>query len=232
MLSTIKYFISASLIFLAAFFAQGQEKKPPKAKKNYIPTGLRVGTDLIDIGKTVSSNTFTGWEVNGDVDFANYYLAADVGSWGKDIALANGDYHNSGTYYRVGIDVNLLGKDPDKNMFFLGFRAGHSSFNESVTYHTTPSHLFSPLDTTLTNPSATGNWAELTNGLRVKIWKGLWLGYTARMKFAPTTHGSPNFATYDLPGYGVVQKSLWWGFNYQVFWRFAWKKDKVLLEKK
>jgi len=231
MLSIIRFFISACLIFFTASL-YGQIKKAAKPKKDYAPTGFRVGTDLIDLGKTISGNTFTGWEVNGDVDFANYYLTVDVGTWGKDILIKNGDYKNSGTYYRVGIDINFLGNDPDKNMFFLGFRAGHSSFNESVTYLTTPKYLFYPLDTTSTNPNASGNWGELTSGLRVKVWKGLWLGFTARMKFAPTVHGSPNFATYDMPGYGVIQNNPWWGFNYQVFWRFAWKKDKILPVKK
>lgn len=234
MLSTIRFFISVFLLFLA-FLAYGQEKKEakaPKPKKDFRPSGFRVGTDLIDIGKTVATNTFTGWELNGDIDFANYYLAMDVGTWGKDILIDNGDYKNSGTYYRVGIDVNFLGKDPDRNMFFIGFRAGHSSFSESVNYTSTPKHFFSPLTTNSSNPNASGNWGELTTGLRVKIWKGLWLGYTARMKFAPTVHGSPNFVTYDMPGYGVVQNSPWWGFNYQVFWRFGWREVKVLPEKK
>jgi len=232
MLSTIRFFISAFLIFFALLL-HGQEKKaPPKPKKDYRPTGLRLGTDLIDIGKTLATNTFTGWEINGDVDFANYYLTADVGTWGKDILITNGDYHNSGTYYRAGIDINFLGKDPDKNMFFIGFRAGHSAFNESVNYTIAPPHLFSPLNTTSTNPNASGNWGELTTGLRVKVWKGLWMGYTARMKFSPSVHGNPNFVTYDMPGYGIIQNNPWWGFNYQVFWRFAWRKDKVLSEKK
>jgi hypothetical protein len=208
-----------------------QEKKIPKPKKDFRPTGFRVGTDLIDIGKTLATNTFTGWELNGDVDFANYYFTVDVGKWGKDILIENGDYTNSGTYYRVGVDINLLGKDPDRNMYFIGFRAGHSAFNESVNYINAPLHLFTP-DTTNSTNNATGNWGELTTGLRVKIWKGLWLGYTARMKFAPTVHGNSNFVTYDMPGYGVVQNSIWWGFNYQVFWRFAWRKDKVLLPEK
>jgi hypothetical protein len=232
MLSTIKFFISAFLIFLA-LLANGQEKKKiSKPKKDFRPTGFRVGTDLIDIGKTIATNTFTGWEINGDVDFANYYFTVDVGKWGKDILIDNGDYTNSGTYYRVGVDINLLGKDPDRNMYFIGFRAGHSVFNESVNYTYVPPHLFSLLDTTSTNPNASGNWGELTTGLRVKIWKGLWLGYTARMKFVPTVTSNPNFVTYDMPGYGIVQNSIWWGFNYQVFWRFGWRKDKVFVPEK
>ena len=27
------------------------------------------------------------------------------------------------------------------------------------------------------------HWIELTGGLRVKIWKAMWMGYTARFKF-------------------------------------------------
>jgi hypothetical protein len=236
MLSTIRYSFSISLIFFTtALYGQAKKegekkeevvKKVPKPKKDFRPTGFRVGTDLIDIGKTIASNTFTGWELNGDVDFANYYLAVDVGTWGKDILIHNGDYKNSGTYYRVGVDVNFLGKDPDRNMFFIGFRAGHSVFSESVNYINTPPILFAPMNSNATN-NASGSWGELTNGLRVKIWKGLWLGYTARMKFAPTITSNPNFVTYDMPGYGVVQNSIWWGFNYQVFWRFGWRKPQV-----
>jgi len=29
-----------------------------------------------------------------------------------------------------------------------------------------------------------------------------------------------------MPGYGIVSNRVWWGFNYQLFWKFAWKKDK------
>ena len=230
MLSIIRYSFSLCLIFFAAT-SFGQQKKVQKPKKNYTPTGFRVGTDLIDITKTLTSKTFSGWEVNGDVDFANYYLTADVGSWAKDIALENGEYTNSGNYYRVGIDVNFLGNDPDKNMYFLGFRVGQAAFNESINYVNTAPNLFSPFPTTATNV-ATGHWGEITTGLRVKIWKGLWMGYTARLKLAPTVHGNPTFVTYDMPGYGVVQEKPWWGFNYQVFWRFAWKKDKIIPVKK
>ncbi len=226
MLSTTKYFISACLVSFVVN-VQGQQKKDAKPKKDYSPTGIRVGTDLIDLGKTLAGNTFTGWEVNGDVDFSNYYLALDIGSWAKNVTLKNGDYTNSGTYYRVGVDVNFLGKDKNKNMFFLGFRVGHAYFNESLNYLVTSPNLFPSFTSSVSNENATGSWGEITTGLRVKVWKGLWLGYTARMKLAPSVKSNPNFATYDMPGYGIVQNKPWWGFNYQVFWRFAWKKDKV-----
>ena len=142
--------------------------------------------------------------------------------------MPNGEYQNSGTYFRIGADVNFLRKDPDHNMFFLGVRYGFSSFHESLTYHETLP-LYGYVPHTVSNPSVTGNWAELTTGLRVKVWKQFWVGYTARMKFAATTKGqTPDMSPYDMPGYGPVQQAPWWGFNYQVFWRFPIRKEKVV----
>ncbi len=213
--------------------AQGQQKKKVKTKTDYRPSGFRLGTDLIDLGKTFSGNTFKGWEVNGDVDFSRYYLAVDVGSWGKNLALNNGNYSNNGNYYRIGIDVNFLTNDPDRNMFFLGFRVGHSQFSESLSYSATSPNLFAKSSIQTSNGNVSGGWGEVTTGLRVKIWKGLWMGYTGRLKLAPSTKGSnATMAPYDMPGYGIVQKNPWWGFNYQVFWRFGWREVVVIPVKK
>lgn len=242
MRSTIKYCISIALLLIyVAGRAQekpAQEKptpkKPIKPKKDLTPTGIRVGTDLIDLGKTFSGKTFQGWEINGDVDFANYYLAVDIGSWAKNLVIPNGEYTNGGNYFRIGADINLLGKDPDKNMLFFGFRYGRSIFHESLSYlDTTNYQLFGIANRDVSNSNVTGGWAELTTGLRVKVWKGLWMGYTARLKIAPGTKGnSASLSPYDMPGYGPVNSKPWWGFNYQIFWRFNWKKEKPLPAKK
>lgn len=235
MLSTIRYFISTGLLLVSCIcFSQEKQgdKKPIKPRKDFSPTGIRVGTDLIDLGKSFSGKDFQGWEINGDIDFANYYLTADIGNWSKNIALPNGYYTNGGNYFRIGVDINLLGKDPDKNMFFFGFRYAHSQFHESLRDTVISAGLFPVLVNQVDNGNVSGGWAEITSGLRVKIWKGLWMGYTARMKFAPTINGStPSMSPYDMPGYGIVSQKPWWGFNYQIFWRFAWKKQKPVEKK-
>lgn len=220
-----------SVCCVAALLAQAP-KPLPLSQQSFKPTGLRVGTDLIAIGKTFSGPAFKGWEVNGDMDFRNYYFTVDVGSWAKNISIANGAYTNSGNYFRAGVDINLLGKDPDKNMFFLGFRYGRSLFQEHLTYVNTSPNLFLPASVQQSNGHVMGGWAELTTGLRIRVWKALWMGYTARLKFAPSAHGyTSSLAPYDMPGYGIIGRSPWWGFNYQVFWRFAWKKEKPVLKK-
>jgi hypothetical protein len=118
-------------------------------------------------------------------------------------------------------------------MLFFGFRYGRSFFHESLTYQDTTTYkIFGTASRSESNANVTGGWGELTTGLRIKVWKGLWMGYTARLKIAPGTKGnSPGLSPYDMPGYGPVSSKPWWGFNYQLFWRFNWKKEKPLPKK-
>lgn len=213
------------LVFLVST-AFGQKKNTPadSLKKSYVPTGIRVGTDLISIVKTQATSKFKGWEMNVDTDLLRYHVALDYGQWSRSLNIKEGDYHNSGNYYRIGTDVNFLLKDPDRNLFFLGFRYGWTKFDEALNFQY-EDPTFGTVTNQLNNTGLKARWAELTTGIRVKIWKELWMGYTARMKFAHSVTGARAFDTYDIPGYGVTDKKIYWGFNYQVFWRFAWKKN-------
>lgn len=217
-------FIFSISFFLVAAGAMGQEDDPSDTIKNkYLPSGLRVGTDIISIIKSQSGNKFDGWEVNADVDFYRYYLALDYGSWARNETLTNGTYQNDGTYFRVGADVNFMLRDPDRNMFFLGARYAQSKFDESVSYVFTDPD-FGDFQKSIVTTGIKAHWIEITAGLRVKIWKGFWMGYTARLKFAPGTGSTPGFIPYDIPGYGRAEKSTYWGINYQLFWRIPFRR--------
>src|SRR5688572_24458247 len=99
-------------------------------RNKYLPTGIRAGFDLLAYGKTQFQDDFNGWEVEGDIDFDRYYLVMEYGSWGRTLNADSTRYQNDGTYWRVGVDVNFLTKDPDRNNFFLGARIGRSVFTE------------------------------------------------------------------------------------------------------
>lgn len=216
-------------VFLMGALAQDKKESPGDSlRKLQWPTGIRIGTDLIALGKTFGNSPLQSWEVNADVDFGRYYLAVDYGNWSRTETLRNGDYKNDGSYWRAGVDINFLLKDPDKNMFFIGFRYGRATYDEYLNY-TATSTDFGDQQLSLSNTGATGGWGEMTVGLRVKIWKALWMGYTARMKIAPGTSGTGELETFDLPGYGLASDNVYWGFNYQVFWRIPFKKEKKAL---
>lgn len=233
----MKYFFSIALIccsFISGFSqkrdaeekpAPAEIKKVDTVKVDYTPTGIRLGTDLLSLVMSQVDDKYYGWEVNADIDFYRYYFAVDYGYWAKQLPIKNGDFENSGNYFRVGADVNFLLKDPDRNMVFLGYRYGQSTFDHSATY--TKNLVVDPqYYSTHSDNGVNAHWMELTGGLRVKIWKMIWMGYTARFKFAPRASGYQELQPFDIPGYGVFEKKIYWGFNYQIFFKIPVRKQE------
>lgn len=204
--------------------AQGDTVRTDTKRNRYLPTGIRLSTDLISLGKNYFQDDFNGWEVNADIDFDRYYLVFDYGTWGRDFLAEGSVYSNDGTYWRVGVDVNFLTDDPDRSIFFLGARFGRSVFGEQLTVMRVDS-VWGNLDREFVNTDAVGRWGELTTGLRIKIWKFIWLGYTARFKFWLNTENTPTMLPHDVPGYGRTDRESYWGFNYQVLIRIPVRKD-------
>jgi len=227
------------LLILISFTASAQkeadtaEKKADtvKQKKDFIPTGIRLGTDAFALVKSTYDESFKGWELNADVDFYRYYLAVDYGYWGRTYISEDTDYSNDGTYVRIGADVNFLKKDPDKNMFFVGMRYAASRFSEEMVINQIDEY-WGPISTTINNDNVNARWFEVTTGVRVKIWKMIWLGYTARLKFALSTDNTTDMLPSDVPGYGRAETDSYWGFNYQIFVRLPVRKPPSTLLKK
>jgi hypothetical protein len=196
-----------------------------KLKKDFLPTGIRVGTDLISIIRSQTDASFSGYEFNAEMDFYRFYLVAEVGKWERKFLTEVEQYNNSGSYARIGVDVNFLLKDPDKNMFFFGLRYGRSMYSENFKV-TTEDPVWGTVTTTYTNTDLKAGWGELTTGLRVKMWKFFWLGYTARYKIALNTNETGDLISYDVPGYGKTASKPTWGFNYQILFRIPIRKQK------
>jgi hypothetical protein len=212
------------LIFLFPLTAFAQKadavkEKVDTVKGKYLPTGIRIGTDVISIVKSNYVASFSGWEVNADVDFYRYFLAVDYGTWSRVYHPDGGKYANDGRYYRVGVDVNFLKKDPEKNMFFIGARYGHSKFSEDFVIDVNDPLWGAGGTRHYINADMKGRWWELTTGIKVKMWKFIWMGYTARFKFGLKTTDTPDMLPSDVPGFGRTNKPTTWGFNYQVLVR-------------
>jgi hypothetical protein len=127
-------------------------------------------------------------------------------------------------YYRIGVDINFLLKDPDRNMFFLGLRHGHTNYTDYTDYvYTDPN--FGTIGVYAANNDAKANWKELTSGLRVKVWKFVWIGATLRIKFALNEKNQVDLISYDVPGYGKTFKTTWYGLNYQIFIRIPVREE-------
>jgi hypothetical protein len=166
---------------------------------------------------------FTGWEVNADVDLRRYFLAFDYGAWARKFPGDSVSYSNDGRYWRLGADVNFLLKDAERNMFFIGFRYGRAVFSEDLSVISVDPN-WGTIARNYNNTDVTSRWYELTAGIRVKMWKMIWMGYTARFKFGLKHKGDGTMIPHDVPGYGGTDRESTWGFNYQIFIRLPFRK--------
>lgn len=192
-------------------------------RNKYLPTGIRVGFDAISAVKTRTQGNFKGWEIQGDIDFDRYLLVLEYGNWGRNLNADSATYANAGNYWRAGIDVNFLTKDPDRNVFFLGARYGKSVFTESMSI-TTYDPIWGLLADNFYHKDVHAWWIELTAGLKVRIWKIFWMGYTGRFKFALSSDGTDEMIPHDVPGFGRTNKDTTWGFNYYLMLRIPLRK--------
>jgi hypothetical protein len=199
--------------------AFGQKADSVRSARKFIPTGVRIGYDLVSLARSRFVSTFSGSEFSVDTDIYRYYPTVEIGNASRDYASDNGStYENSGNYWRAGIDVNFMKKDPEKNMFFLGARYARSGYSEKARIITTDK-LWGDLDQQYENADLTANWLEMTTGMRIRVWKVFWLGYTARFKFALNTDEGANLLTTDVPGYGATDRNTTWGFSYYAFFK-------------
>jgi hypothetical protein len=221
------FLILPLVLILGSVHAQEDSVAVDTVRNRFFPTGVRVGTDLISLVKTRTQTNFRGWEIQGDIDFHRYYLAFEYGTLGRNMGTDSATYANSGKFWRAGIDVNFLTKDPDRNMFFLGARYGRSVFTESLSV-VREDPIWGVLSDNFHHSGVNAWWIELTAGLRVKIWKIFWLGYTGRLKFALSTDGTEEMLPHDVPGFGRNDKETAWGFNYYLMVRIPLRKAPPL----
>jgi hypothetical protein len=224
-------FVLSWCLLAAVAGVHAQKKKVRDTTQSYVPTGVRVGMDLFPYLRQALSSPYSGYEINADLDFYRYYLAFDYGQSSFKDSIENGYYSNNGTFWRLGGDVNFLLKDPDRNMIFLGVRVANATFSNEVVI-TTENAAFGRVTQTIQGNDGTASWRELTGGLRVKVWKWLWMGYTFRYKFGLNIRGNENLQPYDVPGFGRTFRNDAWGANYQVFIKIPVRKQPAPPPKK
>ena len=187
----------------------------------YKPDAIRIGVDGIWALKGIFSKDLTtsyygntlGIDFTTDVSFKDnrYFLVADVGygssaPFKSSINPATGQrqngfgYENTGTYFRVGIDYNVMRRYFNNEILFVGVRYGQSFFSHEIKYNILPDSLWNVnIPTTELSPSGRvsqsgliANWYELVGGLKVNLWKNIFVGYTVRFMFLGNISGEKN----------------------------------------
>lgn len=229
-MKTFGFIISLLLLIIKVGFGQtDMALHPDSVKGKFIPTGIRLGTELINIGRSASNSDLTEYTFTADIDFHRYFLNVEYGTLDRSFEDQVGSlYSVSGSYFRIGPDINFLKKDPDGNALFFGFRYGTTQIDDELTY-TNTSSVFENEPRTISNSGLRANWGEMVTGLKVKIWKMVWLGYTARFRFGADTFERNELIPHIIPGYGPTEETVTWGFDYWLMIRIPFRKKPVAI---
>jgi hypothetical protein len=136
-------------------------------------------------------------------------------------------YRSSGKYFRVGLNYNLLKDTPDKNAAFLGVRYAMSFFDDWLT-----SKISYDSKGVIDNGAAvsehqkgvSANWLEAVAGVKVKVWRFLYVGGTVRYKFWLGMDRADRCRPYDILGWGLNEEQRF-GFSYYLSVRIPFGGD-------
>lgn len=237
MRSTLRYFFSIALLIASHFNLFGQAER-------YAPSAVKIGIDPGTLGYMIFSKNRSFFEVEADIDIDRYFLVANYGLSNYKLAEDTYVYENDGSYLRLGADINFMNKDPHLNVAFFGLRYATSSFTDKLEYDTKAviqSEIGWPSTReSVSNGNAKANWIEMVSGLKIRVVKQLYMGFTLRFKFMMDVKQTENLRPYYIPGFGKNIKESNFGFNYYISYRLPFRKkmiytdknDKVIKDKK
>jgi hypothetical protein len=241
MLKYIFLFNCVLFSFLAINVALAQEKdtvsvaieeKEPKEPFEFYLHSIKVGGDISYPILMGFNGNLVRFEANSEFNFSNrFILTADVG-YSDNTSVPETlefEYKNTGFYARVGMDYNLMHNKFKDNAIFIGLRYGQANFEHSLSYN---------LDSTVwsTDPTKLGSiqksetglkvsWVELTTGLRVRVWKSFYTGYTLRVQFRTSLKDGEVISAKELPGFGSNNSSSNLRFNYHIFYQLPFGRN-------
>lgn len=183
--------------------------------------GARIGLDVARLLGMAVNPDGRYFELNSDFDFGRYLLSADWGL-GRQNRFEEGlDYRSSGTYIRIGPDVNLIPGSEDNNVIFVGARYGWGNFEEQLT--TTYQHVDWGTFPVNSERRTSARWFEAVAGLKARVLDNLYLGYTMHLKFGLKVNDDRSFVAYEVPGFGKVGDGSTFSFSYHLLYRIPFK---------
>ncbi len=188
--------------------------------------GLIIGMDLARIYVTSLKPVNLNAEISlGYAVTDNLRAETEMGY--LDVAFDDPEYSYSleGYYYRLGADWNVFKREPGElHELFFGAMYGFTSYTHEASAIVIDDGYWGSGEGSLPLSRNMAQWIELRGGMRVELFKNLFLGYTVRFRIFVTDKTDPLLEPYLIPGYGKSGKSSAIGMSYSLFYRIPLKQ--------
>lgn len=245
MQSMSKYFFSI-LFVLCAFHATAQEpatepetEESEEQKVKIIDSThqLRLG---FDVARLVFNNMQKPLEKRTAYELElDYYWKKDLyivveGGWGNSsVNYSDLAFESNNVFFRGGINKSLLPrlKQDDWDMAFIGLRYGIGLINRGPATYTITDNVWGSVSNTVGPTNMTAHWMELTGGVRVELFRNMFIGWNIRGKFMINGKQFKELPPYNIAGYGKGEKGSIFDFNLYLSYAMRWQRKNIVLPK-
>lgn len=186
---------------------------------------LRLGVDVSRLVANALLETRTGYELQADYHLRKDLYAVLEGGWGSaNYDFPDLSYKSTNIFARIGVDKGMLPRltPGDWDMAFIGLRYGVGVIDRGEATFTTTDPIWGSTSGTVPSKAFTAHWGEVTGGVRVELYKGIFAGWNVRAKFMMNANAFKELPPSYIAGYGRGDRSTMFDFNFYLSYALRW----------
>ncbi len=230
----LKYTISLLALLLTSLTSFAQDEEDTTANKKIVVTQNQLSIGL-DFFQPILNNFASGKKgYEGIVEYtlpkeAYAVIEGGFGSGAVDYTSPVLKYTTSNTFFRAGINKSMLQRlsASDWDIVFIGLRYAVGFIQRSEAQYSIENEYFGNVFGTIPAKNLTAHWAEITGGMRVELFKGLFAGYNVRAKFMLNPKSLRELAPYYIAGFGKGEKTAVFDFNMYLSYAIRWNRKSA-----
>ncbi|MBC8111099.1 MAG: hypothetical protein H7Y04_08585 [Verrucomicrobia bacterium] len=206
-------------------------KAQTQASDTLVVDGLRIGLDVGGLAFGLAKFTNQKFEMAVDVSRNKIFYVAEAGFSSRNVRKDIYDYSQSGVFLRLGIEKNMF---KGNDALFIGARYAVSFQNYETTNILIKDDYWGNFSAgSIPKSSFNLHWIEGVSGIKIKMFRNFWMGYTLRLKIRIYNSNDAEYQPFTLLAFGKPDKNVQVGFSYYVFYRIPFsKKTAIKLEQK
>lgn len=183
----------------------------------------RVGFDLSGPARLYLEPEVQSWEMVADIEWrANWYAVVEAGFMGIDVERPRHQYQASGSFFRVGINHNLMQKYDSKEIGigYALFRYGVGTLQHNAPGISIESPYWGDYETAVDTEPLYAHWLEIGGGLTTKLIGRVYAGWSLRTRLLLKRTENTAMDPYYISGFGRNQDQMPVMIHFHILYRF------------
>ncbi|MBS1615920.1 MAG: hypothetical protein JST06_07380 [Bacteroidetes bacterium] len=230
----LKALLAAAFLALATTPVCAQQDSVAQVLEQEEGHQLRLGFDILRPIINLAQNTRQSYEATLDYYWRKeLYFVAEGGLGSSRYEYPDLSYTGNNTFLRLGIDKSILSRlgPGDWDGAFFGLRYGMAFMHRDEAHYTIVDSVWGNSSGTVPSKTFNAQWAELTGGVRVELWKGICAGWNVRARFLLNGRSFRDLSPDFIAGYGRGDKSTVFDFNLYLLYSIRWGSHPIALAK-